>query len=371
MKNLIEVQAIEEGLRIHVSDLMNDPEWDRFLETAPGGHHVQTSRWARVKTQQGWEAKRLLVKLEGAIVAGAQLLIRPLPVAGAFCYVPKGPVLAKQYRYLSGKIVKQICKVAREHGAQQIVVQPPNDAHYLGDDLLGAGFNTSHLRFAPTSTVVVDLTLELDELLSRMKAKTRYNIRLAKRQGIRVREVENAEITSFYRLFISTSERQDFWAESQDYFFQLWRSFSGAGHIKMFLAEHDGVVLSGAIVIAFGDTVLYKRGGWLGEKKHLRPNELLHWHIITWAKSNGYLAYDFEGIAPEAADAVLHNKDLDGALKNSVSRFKLGFGGDISLCPGPYDHIYNPLIRAGYKLVFSKLSQWTCVKKILNRYRTR
>ncbi len=53
----------------------------------------------------------------------------------------------------------------------------------------------------------------------------------------------------------------------------------------------------------------------------------MHWHAIKWAKDQGFRYYDFEGINPEAAKLTLEGKPLPDALRNSIHRFKIGFGG--------------------------------------------
>jgi peptidoglycan pentaglycine glycine transferase (the first glycine) len=85
-------------LDIDVNDAPSDPEWDRWLAGAPGGHHVQSSGWGQVKATAGWQAKRIVVRRSGDIVGGCQLLTRHLPVLGQIGYVPRGPVLASRDR---------------------------------------------------------------------------------------------------------------------------------------------------------------------------------------------------------------------------------------------------------------------------------
>jgi peptidoglycan pentaglycine glycine transferase (the first glycine) len=56
-----------------------DPAWNRFLTTTPGGHYVQSSHWAQLKTLSGWHPARFVVTQDGQIVAGAQLMLHRLP----------------------------------------------------------------------------------------------------------------------------------------------------------------------------------------------------------------------------------------------------------------------------------------------------
>ena len=69
-------------------------EWDGFLARTVGGDLVQSSAWARIKQTSGMEVHRVIVRQDGAIVGGVQLLARRVPILGAVAYAPYGPVVA-------------------------------------------------------------------------------------------------------------------------------------------------------------------------------------------------------------------------------------------------------------------------------------
>jgi lipid II:glycine glycyltransferase (peptidoglycan interpeptide bridge formation enzyme) len=77
-------------LDVVVDEASLHPEWDDWLAAAPGGHHLQTSRWGCVKVGTGWRASRILLRRDGTLVGGCQLLVRAVPVLGALAYVPPG-----------------------------------------------------------------------------------------------------------------------------------------------------------------------------------------------------------------------------------------------------------------------------------------
>ena len=102
------------------------------------------------------------------------------------------------------------------------------------------------------------------------------------------------------------------------------------------------------MLIAFGDTVLYKIGGWRDvEGAPPGANELMHWTGITWAHHAGYRHYDFEGIPLHVAQAI---RNGDTTTAQGVAFFKLGFGGDAVIYPGTYDRLPNG--PSGYALRF-------------------
>jgi peptidoglycan pentaglycine glycine transferase (the first glycine) len=178
------------------------------------------------------------------------------------------------------------------------VVQPPPGQEAVIPDLAARGFHESGgpVEPHPTATVVMDLSKDEDTLLAAMKKATRYNVRLAGRKGVSVRDGDERDVPVFYRLLTMTSKRQGFAVPSEEYFREMLRIMGPDGHARIFLAEVEGQPLSAALVIAFGDRVSYKRGAWSGEHRHLHPNELLQWTVMRWAKRNGYRYYDLEGI---------------------------------------------------------------------------
>jgi peptidoglycan pentaglycine glycine transferase (the first glycine) len=347
---------------LRVSSALRDPDWDRFLSAAPGGHHLQSSYWGAVKAVLGWRVVRVLAVRDGRLCGGAQLLLRRLPAVGSIGYVALGPVLDRADPVLRERMIDGVLTAARDDRTLLLVVQPPAGLEQTAADLLTRGFGRAGywVEPYPTTTVVSDLSGTEESLLAAMKPKTRYNIRLAQRRGVRVREGDDRDVATFHGLLTMTGQRQGFAVPSREYFAALMRIMAPDGHAKLFVAESDGRPLSAALVIPFGRTVSYKRGAWSGADGHLHPNELLHWTAMRWAKHNGYRYYDFEGIDPPATSAA-----------RSVSEFKLGFGGEVVRSPGAYERIANPALRGGYRLLAPVLLESAAVRRVLDAVRTR
>jgi lipid II:glycine glycyltransferase (peptidoglycan interpeptide bridge formation enzyme) len=178
-----------------------------------------------------------------------------------------------------------------------------------------------------------------------MTPTTRNNIRLAENQGAKVRDGREEDVEVFHRLVTATSRRRKFTPESHEYYEGLWRHLEPSRHIKLFLTEYEGEVVSGLLVIPFGKTVVAKRFGWSGSKKWLRPNELLYWKAIRWSKENGFHFFDFDGIDVAGALAIRSGASLPKSLVNDPTRFKLGFGGSIVLLPPSYEFLSSAAVR--------------------------
>lgn len=377
--------------QVQVSEDVEDPAWDAFLAVTSGGHHTQTSLWAQVKVPVGWRVARIVVTRGGQIVAGAQVLLRTFPLACAVGYVPRGPLCAVDEPELTALVMDELLRLARVRRVQYLAVQPPCNGEALAGALSGWGLHPSLREVEPTATVVLDLDRSEDDLLAAMKIRTRYNVRLALRKGIVVRQGTESDIPAFHRLLLATGGRQGFSPHPEEYFRRVWRVLGSRGHAKLFLADYEGETLSALFLIAFGPSVYAWRAAWSGRHGNRRPNEALQWGAINWARAQGYQHYDFEGIDPglardlveretggqeapdernEAKPAPRSGDDLPvTANKESVATFKLGFGGRIVLSPGAYEYVANPLLRWGYQTLIPGMARWPVVSKLENLVR--
>jgi len=75
-------------------------------------------------------------------------------------------------------------------------------------------------------------------------------------------------------------------------------------------------------------------------------------------ESAGLPRFRFEGINVEGAKAVLEGKPLPEALQETPTRFKLSFGGEVVLYPGPCDYVRYRLVRWVYNAVKPRLAAW-------------
>ena len=357
-------------LLLEVSDAVEDPAWDGFVERVPGGSHVQTSIWGQLKATEGWTPVRVVVKNGTGIVAGAQLLVRRLPLRNAVAYVPKGPIFAPFDRTAAQLLLKGLRDVASRHGVRHLSVQPADNGEEVVPLLTAAGYRPSDTSVAPVATVQIDLSREDDEILAAMRKNHRRYVRHGLREGVVGRLGTEDDLEDFYRLVVATSQRQGFTPHPFEHFVKLWDLFHHRGQLQLFLAEYRGQPVSGQLALAFGDIVTAKNSGWSGEHADLGPNHVMEWTTIQWAKRNGYRCYDLEGIDVRAAALRLAGEPLSDKLRSSHSFYKLGFGGEVVMFPKAHVLIPNPLLRWGFWSVYPRLSQTRTLKKSVNRLRS-
>lgn len=354
------------GYWIWVNEEPEDPDWDAFLAKTPGGHYTQSSLWAKMKALSGWKATRLVVAREDSIIAGAQLLTRPLPLFGKIGYIPKGPLVASDDIHLSKLVINALHRLAKAHGVEYLAVQPPSKGQ-ITHLLPGLGFHANPKMGTVTSTILIDLTRDPNILLAQMRESTRTNIRRAQSRGITIREGTESDLGAFYHLVAVASQRKGYSTYSKKFLAEFWQILGSHGHTKLFFAEYAGEAVSTLLAIHFGDTLFTHVSAWDGRHRELKPNELLEWETMMWAKAHGYRYYDFEGIDPQVAKVILQGQPLADShfpvADRMVTRYKLGFGGRVTLLPEVYEYIYSPLLRSVYFQLLPKIEHWPVIAK--------
>jgi lipid II:glycine glycyltransferase (peptidoglycan interpeptide bridge formation enzyme) len=319
-------------------------EWNELVASSPEGHLLQSYQWGELKSRHGWSAERLAATAEGSMAA-AQVLWRPTPL-GPIAYVPRGPVFEpKGNEAALDLLLAEIHQKARARRALMLKVERN---HPEPGPLPALGFRPSRQTVQPKATIIVDLTQDAETLLRRQHSKTRYNIRLATKQGVKVRRGNTADVPVFARLMAETGVRDGFGVRSAAYYRDVLHLLGD--HAELLLAEHDGDVLAGMLVAKFNREAIYLYGASGTLKRNLMPNHALQWEAMRRAQEEGYPCYDFWAVpsavldrAPEGAEgddlpepAEHERGDLWG-----VYRFKRGFGGKLVGYSGGYDYVYS------------------------------
>ena len=318
--------------------------WDRALLALPNPHILQSWAWGEFKSRHGWRPQRLLFQEESRTVAAASLLRRNLPaLPAAICYAPKGPILDWTDTDLAERVLAALEGEARRGGTLFVKIDPdvyypdhapaftpcPTHAPQVAAMLQRRGWRFSNDQIQFRNTALLDLCPSEDELMAVMKQKSRYNIRLAARRGVTVREGELADLPLFYQLYAETAQRDRFLIRPPQYYEDAWGSFLREGLATLLLAEVEGQAVAGIILFTFGSQAWYMYGASSNLHRDKMPNYLLQWEAICHARARGCIVYDLWG-APEQLD---ESDPMWG-----VVRFKLGLGGEIAQGLGAWDY---------------------------------
>jgi len=181
---------------------------------------------------------------------------------------------------------------------------------------------------------LLDLTKSEEELLAGMHRKHRYNIGLAQRRGVTVRESTNdADFDIFYDLYAETAKRQKFFGRSKTYLGKVWKIFREENSSFLLIAEHEGEPLSAWMLLTYEKVLYYPYGGSTERDKNLQSSCLLGWEAIKFGKKMGCELFDMWGAAED-----MSNKS-DQYYGFSV--FKQKFGAKHVTYINSYDFVIN------------------------------
>ncbi len=352
------------------SRLLDEREKDRFngfVSQGAKSHILQSYQWGEVKAGTGWVPLRLVVEDQGEIVAAATILERRVPIIGKkIFYAPRGPVLDYSNRQLFDFVLDEIAKIARQRGAFVFKLDPdiPSSDTSLDAYLREKGFQSQSNQdfdgIQPRYVFRMDISPDADVLLADMHSKTRYNLRLAQRKGVAIKDnCTRDDLAPFYEILKVTADRDEFLIRSFVYFEMIWDHLIEEGLAKLFMADYEGEYIAGTLAFIFGDKCWYIYGASSNEHRNKMPNYLLQWTMIQWAKENGCTMYDFRGVPGNLTE--------DNPLYG-LYRFKKGFGAEYVEFIGEYDLVYSSFWYSLYNIMDKVYSQG--IKKIIRSLRT-
>jgi lipid II:glycine glycyltransferase (peptidoglycan interpeptide bridge formation enzyme) len=322
---------------------LNCADWEAFLNGYPQAHLLQTAPWGDLKSGFGWQVSRIC---KGN--TGAQVLFRPLRLGFSLAYLPKGPVGPDW-----PGLWPEIDALCRRKRAVFLKVEPDaweDSPSAAGLPDLLPGFIPSPHPIQPPRTIVVDLRGSEDEVLARMKQKTRYNIHLAEKKDVAVRAAGDLGVDAFAQMMTVTGARDGFGVHSPEYYRDAYAAFAPHDDCALLIAEYEGHPLAGLMVFRRGDRAWYLYGASTDQERSRMPAYLLQWEAMRWARERGCTEYDLWGV-PDAAQETLESQfeqRRDGLW--GVYRFKRGFGGELRRAAAAWDRVYQPALYRLYRL---------------------
>jgi peptidoglycan pentaglycine glycine transferase (the first glycine) len=339
---------------------MDATTWNNSIKNLPAVHLLQTWEWGKVKQAYGWLPKYKLWKsFDGSVNAAALVLKRSISARlfpnFSVMYVPRGPLMDWSNESLRKRVVHDLIAMAYQNGAIFIKIDPeiqvgagvpgePGSAENQAAQSLLSEFQADGWRFSDSqvqfkNTVWLDVSGTEENLLGRMKQKTRYNLRLAERKGIVVRTGTPADFPMMYRMYAETSVRDGFVIRPEEYYSLVWKTFLDHQMLYPLIAEFEGQPIAGIMMFAFAGKAWYLYGMSTGQHRDKMPNYLLQWEAMRTARQAGCNLYDLWG----APDEFNETDPMWG-----VFRFKEGLGGQVIRTAGAWDYPVRPNLYTLY-----------------------
>jgi lipid II:glycine glycyltransferase (peptidoglycan interpeptide bridge formation enzyme) len=334
---------------------MKPTTWNQVVSELPGPHILQTWEWAQVKRAYGWSPiTKVWSDACGKPEAAALVLMKSLSFMGIspnvnVLYSPRGPLLDWTNAVLRRKVLRDLQALAHQNNAIFIKIDPEltigtgvpgteqAEESPIGQTMVyelensGWAYSDSQIQFK--NTVILRVDCPDEDMLARMKQKTRYNLRLAQRKGVTVREGTPADFATLYKMYAETSVRDGFVIRSADYYECVWQSFYKNNMLHPLIAEYEGQPISGLILFTYAGRAWYLYGMSTDQHRELMPNYLLQYEAMRTAREAGCSVYDLWG-APDQFD---ESDSMWG-----VFRFKEGLGGQVLRTAGAWDYAVHP-----------------------------
>jgi len=276
---------------------------------------LQSKEWADFQKSLGRKIWR---------IDSINIIRYDLPFGKSYLYAPRCGG-----NFLSDSFLKRIRKLSKEESAIFFRVEPQEE---ISKKALNKFSFKKGRNIQPKKTLILDINQSEKDLLEQMHQKTRYNIRLAEKKGIKIKKGNKKNFEKFWRLLIDTAKKNKFSTHPRKYYEKILETPG----TELFLAVYRDKIIAANVVLFHNKQVVYLHGASDYNYRKLMAPHLLQWHQILEAKKRGCLEYDFWGI---------NEKKWPG-----VTRFKRGFGGKEIRYMIAYDLIFRPIWYEIYKI---------------------
>ena len=340
----------------------NIEKYNEFLEKHDRCNFQQSVAWGRVK--EAWINEIVLAEdKEGNIVGAISVLIRKIPIFGNMMYVSRGPICDIHDKKVLSDLTDGLKRLAKKYKAFILKMEPDiksNDQEFreivkdLGYKVKDDAKNFSE-AIQPRYVFRLDIKGKTEEeVFKAFHQKTRYNVRLATKKGVVIKEGTREDLKDFHEIMKITGKRDDFIIRPLSYFEKMYDELGN--HVHLLMAYYEDKPISGIFNIDYGNKVWYLYGASSNEHRNLMPNYLLQWEGIKYAIANGKDMYDFRGVVGVVDESH---------PQYGLYRFKKGFDAEFTEFIGEIYIIFKPLTQRFYKIsekVF-KTIRWT-IRKI-------
>ena len=289
---------------------------------------MQSWEWGVAREKMGVGVVRVGEFDGEVIISSFQMTVHSVPYSPFYIgYLPRSSMPSSQ-------TIKFLEDYGKNHNLIYIKIEP---------NLRNSNFKIqiSNLINSPTPlfpawTQVIDLTKSETELLAKMKPKTRYNIKLAQKKGVTVREMTTEEgFEIFIKLYFETCKRQHYAGHNYNYHKTLFTELKNTiSHVLV--AYYNDTPIAAYHLFKFNDVLYYPYGGSSDQYREVMGANLLMWEAMKFGKANGCKSFDLWGSLSPAYDS--------NNIWSGFPRFKEGFGTRFVEMVGSYDLVVNNLL---------------------------
>lgn len=308
-------------------------------------HPLQSWEWGDFRKSMGLKVLRLgRLDHKKNLREIAQISIHSLPFNSyTIGYFPRGSLP-------SSEMIKQLMEVGKQYKSIFLKLEPNIKKE---EDNMQSFTNSSefYIKQSPHPlftkyTFQLDLTKSEEDLLKMMHPKTRYNIKIAQKHGVTVKEDNSSKAFEEYlRLSFETTKRQKFYAHNEDYHRKMWKTLQSCGIAHLLTARYKGEILVTWIVFLFNQALYYPYGASSTRFKNVMASNLMMWEAIKFGQRSGARLFDMWGALgpePNQSDSWY-----------GFHKFKEGYSPTLVEFVGSYDLIINKILYRAYNHTYN------------------
>ncbi|MBI3485611.1 peptidoglycan bridge formation glycyltransferase FemA/FemB family protein [Candidatus Daviesbacteria bacterium] len=310
-------------------------------------HIIQSWEWGEFRQSLGLPVLRYGLFEKGKLIYAFQLTLHKIPLINQYVgYLPKGPQPDKN-------LFLALEKIGQEKNCAFIKIEPDiiKDADPY---IVYPNFLPSPKPLFTKYNFLLDLKPTEQDLLKNMHPKTRYNIRLAEKKGVKVEErFDDKAFEIYLKLYFQTTKRQGYFGHNKNYHKAVWQTLKKANMARLLIAFYQKQPLTAWMLLNFKDTLYYPYGGSSEKNREVMSSNLVAWEAIKLGKKLGLKTFDMWGALgkdPNSSDPWF-----------GFHRFKQGYGGELVEYIGTFDLVLNRLTYFG----FTNIDQFTRLKVAL------
>lgn len=327
---------------------ITDEEDYNPLELYKNTQFTQSWFYGQWQEHLGRKIDRFALLEDSETIAYFQAIPHALPLGKKYLYIPFGPVFKAQP---DARMTDTITAGLKSHYKNQNVTfarfDPDGNFAAITDKNIGnwqtvPKFVGREASFRPRGEMVVNLDNE-DDVFKRFDKNTRYSVRYGGKHDVTTSV--NPDLLSglddFYRLLSFTAELQDFAIFKKDYYQNMLEICSKLENAYFIEARKDDQVISSKLIITYGQVAHSLLSGTDELGRKLRVPALVQWESMREALKRGCTRYSIGGASSSESDYP--------SIKR-VTKYKQGFGGEITVHSSLYDAVFQPLAYHGYNL---------------------
>jgi lipid II:glycine glycyltransferase (peptidoglycan interpeptide bridge formation enzyme) len=294
--------------------------WENFIFTSKNGNFLQSWNWGEFNRRIGHKIYRFGLYRKNKL-KGVFLLIEKNAKRGRYLECPGGPLILESYSSNLEFFVNQIKEIGKQEHCLFARVRPqlldnPKNRYLFKKN----GFVNSPMHLHAENTWQLKLNKKPKQLLMEMRKSRRYEIRKAKRDGVKItRSQDTEDIKQLYQLQLETAKRQAFVPFSKTYMKTQFEIFTEDDQAVLYKAYYKKKLLAISFFIFYNKEAVYHYSATASRHRKVPASQRVLWEAILEAQKRGHKYFNFWGIAPKDRE--------DDHRFSGVTFFKKGFGG--------------------------------------------